>query len=105
MDPLFIIDGSGYIFRAYYAITLPPNSKGLLTNAIYGFTRMLLKMLRDKNVRYVAVAFDTAAPTFRHEMYPKYKANRAECPEDLVPQMPYFRHSRQSHRVVGDQRR
>ena len=52
---------------------------------------MLLKLLKDKKAEYVTVAFDTGAKTFRHKMYDGYKANRGECPEDLIPQMPYFR--------------
>lgn len=89
--PLYIVDGSGYIFRAYYAIQSLSTESGFPTNALLGFTRMLLKLLKDKKAEYVAVAFDTGAKTFRHEMYDEYKANRGECPEDLVPQMPYFR--------------
>ena len=89
--PLYLVDGSGYIFRAFYAIAPLSNSKGLPTNAIVGFTRMLSKLLRDVSAEFIAVAFDMSAPTFRHEMYKDYKANRAECPADLVKQMPYFR--------------
>lgn len=91
MTPLYLIDGSGYIFRAYYAVAPLTNSKGLSTNALFGFTRMLLKLLRDKKAEQIAVTFDTGEPTFRHKRYEAYKANRAECPADLVPQMPYFR--------------
>ncbi len=90
-DPLYLVDGSGYIFRAYYAVQPLSTKKGFPTNAILGFTRMLGKLVRDTQARYIAVAFDTGSKTFRHEMYDEYKANRAECPEDLVPQMPYFR--------------
>jgi len=89
--PLYIVDGSGYIFRAYYAIQPLSTKSGFPTNALLGFTRMLLKLLKDKQAEYVAVTFDTGAKTFRHEMYDEYKANRGECPEDLIPQMPYFR--------------
>ena len=97
MQNIYIIDGSGYIFRAYYAIqqTLT-NSEGLPTNALYGFTKMLLGFLEKvtKGVEeppIIVVVFDAARKNFRHDIYPEYKANRAECPEDLVPQMPYFR--------------
>ncbi|MDD2944000.1 MAG: DNA polymerase I, partial [bacterium] len=82
---------SGYIFRAFYATPPLSNEQGVPTNAVYGFTRMLLKLLRDVSPKYLAVAFDNKEPTFRHLMYPAYKSNRAECPADLVPQMPYFR--------------
>lgn len=91
MDTVYIVDGSGYVFRAYYAISPLSTSSGLPTNALLGFTRMLVKLLRDNNARHVAVTFDTKEPTFRHKLYDEYKANRAECPEDLAPQMPYFR--------------
>lgn len=89
--PLYIVDGSGYIFRAYYGVAPLSNSKGFPTNALLGFSRMLLKLIKDVDARYLTVAFDTGKPTFRHEMYSEYKANRGDCPEDLVPQMPYFR--------------
>ena len=88
---LYLVDGSGYIFRAFYAIQPLSTSNGLPTNALIGFSRMLLKLLRDVQATHIAVMFDTPARTFRHEMYEPYKANRSECPEDLVPQMPYFR--------------
>ncbi len=85
-DAVYLIDGSGYIFRAYYAIRPLTSSKGVPTNAVYGFTTMLLKLLRAHQPRYVAIAFDTKERTFRHEMYSAYKANRPPPPEDLVPQ-------------------
>ncbi|HQH27555.1 MAG TPA: 5'-3' exonuclease H3TH domain-containing protein, partial [Oligoflexia bacterium] len=91
MDPLYLVDGSGYIFRAYYAVQPLSTSTGLPTNAVMGFTRMLTKLLRDVQAKYIAVAFDVSRETFRTALYPQYKANRKECPEDLVPQMPYFR--------------
>jgi DNA polymerase-1 len=91
MDPLYLVDGSGYIFRAYFAVAKLSTSSGLQTNALLGFSKMLMKLIRDVGAKYIAVTFDTGKPTFRHEMYDLYKANRAECPEDLVPQMPYFR--------------
>lgn len=90
-DPLYLVDGSGYIFRAYYAVQPLSTSKGFPTNALTGFTRMLAKLLKDIGAGYIAVAFDTGEKTFRHLKYPEYKANRRECPEDLLPQMPYFR--------------
>ena len=91
MQTIYLVDGSGYIFRAYYAIAPLSTSKGLPSNALLGFTRMIIKLLRDEDARYVAVMFDTGEPTFRHKMFDAYKANRGECPEDLIPQMPYFR--------------
>ena len=87
---IYLIDGSGYIFRAYYAIRSLSNSKGMPTNAIYGFTQMLLKFLRGENPQYLAMVLDTEEPTFRDEMYDQYKANRSAPPDDLVPQFPYI---------------
>jgi DNA polymerase-1 len=89
--PIYIVDGSGYIFRAYYAVSSLSTPDGFPTNALYGFTRMLLKLLQQAGSDHVAVTFDMGRETFRLDMYPEYKANRSACPEDLVPQMPYFR--------------
>ncbi|MGD9019505.1 MAG: DNA polymerase, partial [Desulfuromonadales bacterium] len=88
---LFLIDGSSYIYRAYYAIRHLSNSQGMATNAIYGFTNMLLKVIRDHKPDRLAVVFDSKGPTFRKEIYPAYKANRAAMPEDLIPQVPYIK--------------
>ena len=88
---LVLVDGSGYIFRAYYA--LPPmfRSDGLPVNAVFGFTNMLLKLIEDLQIEKggnvsIAVIFDAARRTFRNEIYSEYKANRSEPPEDLKPQ-------------------
>ncbi|MBW2451078.1 MAG: DNA polymerase I [Deltaproteobacteria bacterium] len=86
-----LIDGSSYIYRAYYAIRHLSNSRGMATNAIYGFTNMLLKVMRDLKPDRLAVVFDSKGPTFRTELYPDYKANRSAMPEDLVPQIPYIK--------------
>ncbi len=100
-DHFYLIDGSGYIFRAYYA--LPPltrKSDGLPTGAVSGFCSMLFKLLEDsksdKNLQkpsHFAVIFDSARKTFRNEIYSEYKANRAEAPDDLAPQFEYIRKS------------
>lgn len=88
---LYLIDGSSYIFRAFYGIRqFLSNSKGLPTNALYGFTTMLSKVVRDEQPDYLAVVFDSKAKTFRHDMYPEYKANRDTPPEELAQQFPYF---------------
>jgi DNA polymerase-1 len=90
---LYLIDGSGYIFRAYHK--LPPNMNrkdGTPTNAVYGFTNMLMKLLRELDTREgIAVIFDASGESFRNEIYPEYKANRPEMPEDLAPQIPLVR--------------
>ncbi len=97
---LFLIDGSSYIFRAFYAIGHLSNSRGLPTNAIFGFTRMLLKVLKEHHPDYLAVIFDSKAPTFRSEIYKEYKANRPSMPEGLVPQIPYIKKITQGYRIA-----
>jgi DNA polymerase-1 len=88
---VYLVDGSSYIYRAYFAIRHLSNSRGEATNAVYGFTNMLMTLLRDERPDLVAIIFDTKAPTFRKELYPEYKANRATMPEDLVPQIPLIK--------------
>lgn len=88
---LYVLDGSYYVFRAFYAIRNMSNSKGMPTNGLYAFTSMLLNVIRDEAPEYLAVAFDPPGPTFRREIYAEYKANREEPPDDLRTQMPYFR--------------
>lgn len=88
---LYLVDGSSYIYRAYYAIRHLSNSKGEATNAIYGFTTMLMTLLRQEQPHHIAVVFDSKGPTFRKELYPEYKANRSAMPEDLVPQIPLIK--------------
>ena len=85
---LHIVDGSGYIFRAYYAIRPLSNAIGEPTNATYGFTTMIEKMLRDESPQFLAITFDAGGKNFRNEMYDAYKANRPPPPEDLPPQIP-----------------
>jgi len=85
---LFLIDGSSYIYRAYHAIRSLSTRSGFPTNAIFGFANMLLKVLRDNNPTYAAIVLDAPGPTFRHEIYPDYKANRPPMPEDLALQIP-----------------
>ena len=95
-DHVFLVDGSGYIFRAYHA--LPPLSRksdGLPTGAVSGFCNMLLKLIRDtvdgEKPTHLAVVFDAGSQTFRHEFYEAYKATRSEAPEDLIPQFGLIR--------------
>jgi DNA polymerase-1 len=88
---VYLVDGSAYIYRAYHAIRPLTNTSGLPTHAVYGFTTILRRILREKSPACLAVAFDTRGPVFRHRMYPDYKANRPPMPDDLVPQIPYIR--------------
>lgn len=88
---LFLIDGSSYIFRAFFAIPPLSNAAGLPTNAIFGFTNILLKLLKQHRPEYVVVALDAGRETFRNDMYAEYKSNRPEAPAELIPQFPYFR--------------
>jgi len=88
---LVLVDGSNYLFRAFYAIRELSNSKGFPTNAIYGFTTMLMKLLRDQLPDYIAIVFDVKAPTFRHEAFADYKATRRPIPDTLIPQIPYVK--------------
>jgi len=100
-DHFYLIDGSGYIFRAYYA--LPPltrKSDGLPVGAVSGFCNMLFKLLEDSKSNenlekptHFAVVFDSARKNFRNEIYPEYKANRSDAPDDLIPQFDYIRKS------------
>lgn len=90
-DTVFLVDGSGYIFRAFYAVASLSTKGGFPTNALYGFVRMLGKLLQGANSNHVTVVFDSGRETFRKELYAEYKANRSECPPDLLLQMPYFR--------------
>ncbi len=88
---LYLIDGNNYLFRAFFAIRGLSRSDGLPTNAVYGFTAMLIKLLRDEKPDYLAVTFDASSHTFRNDLYPAYKAQRPPMPEDLVPQLPIVR--------------
>lgn len=88
---LFLIDGSSYMYRAFFALPHLSNSSGVPTNAVYGFTAMLLKVINEYKPEYLAIMFDTPAPTFRHEVYQAYKANRPEMPDSLIPQIPYIK--------------
>lgn len=91
---LYLVDGSGYIFRAYYGTPGLTTNQGVPTNAVSGFTRLLLKLMREQKPTHIAIAFDRPEPTFRHQIYAEYKANRSLPPEDLVPQFDLI------HRVV-----
>jgi DNA polymerase-1 len=87
-EEIYLIDGSAYIYRAYHATKGLSNSKGFPTGAVFGFTNMIIKTLRDKSPSRIAVVFDAKGPNFRHEKYSEYKANRPAMPEDLREQIP-----------------
>jgi DNA polymerase-1 len=89
------VDGSAYIYRAFFALPPLTGPRGLPTNAVYGFTTMLLKLFSEVRPAYAAVVFDAPGATFRDEIYSHYKANRTEMPGDLAAQIPWI------HRVVG----
>jgi DNA polymerase-1 len=90
----YLIDGSSYIYRAFFGLPSLKTSRGFPTNAIYGFITMLIKILKEKRPDYLAVAFDPKGPTKRSAVYPEYKSHRPPMPEDLIPQIPYI------HQVV-----
>jgi DNA polymerase-1 len=95
LERVFLIDAMSHIFRAYFApmgMRAEPlrNSRGQVTQAIFVFTNMLRKLLNDERPQYITAIFDTDAPTFRHEAFEAYKANRSEMPDDLASQIPYI---------------
>ena len=90
-DKLVLIDGHSILNRAYYGIPMLTNSKGLHTNAIYGFLNILFKILEEEQPKYLAVAFDVSAPTFRHEIYKEYKGTRKPMDPELREQVPVMK--------------
>ena len=91
MKHVFLVDGSGFIFRAFHA--LPPMTRpdGTPVNAVYGFCTILMKLLEDTDADHIAVLFDTSRKTLRSDLYPEYKAHRPPPPEELVPQFDLIR--------------
>ena len=101
-EHVFLIDGSGFIFRAYYGIKADmTRPDGTRVNAVYGFTRMLMKLIEDTDADHVAVIFDHARKTFRNDIYPDYKANRSAPPEDLIPQFDLVRDATRALNVAA----
>jgi DNA polymerase-1 len=99
---LILVDGSGYIFRGYFAIRSMTSADGTPVNAVFGYSSMILSMLADFKPEQIVVAFDTKGPGFRHDIYPDYKANRPPAPEDLIPQFALIREATDAfglHRV------
>jgi DNA polymerase-1 len=90
-EEIYLIDGSSYIYRAYHAIAPLTNSKGVATNAVLGFVKMVQKLINEHGPKYLAIAFDSKGPVFRHDLYKEYKANRPPMPEDLREQLPYIK--------------
>ncbi|MEW6388085.1 MAG: DNA polymerase I [Thermodesulfobacteriota bacterium] len=91
---LYILDISSYFYRAFHALPGLSTSQGFPTNAVFGVVNMLLKVLREQHPQYLALAMDSKAPTFRHRLYPEYKAKRPPMPQELVKQLPYI------HRII-----
>src|SRR6478672_3472898 len=95
IERVFLIDSMSHIFRAFFAPMQNraqplATSKGFVTQAVYIFTNMLIKLLREEQPDYIAAIFESREKTFRHETFADYKANRLEMPEDLAKQMPYI---------------
>jgi len=88
---LVLIDGSSYLYRAFYALPPLTSPSGMPTGAIYGFIRMVSKLISELNPEYIAVVFDLPGKTFRHEEYSEYKATRKETPDELKIQIPYLK--------------
>src|SRR5207249_4290897 len=85
---LYLLDGTGNIFRAFYAIRRLTSPSNKPTNATFGFTQMIRKLLQEERPELLAVVFDRPEPTHRHQAFPQYKANRLAPPEDLIEQIP-----------------
>ncbi|HKF28430.1 MAG TPA: DNA polymerase I [Candidatus Binataceae bacterium] len=96
---LVLVDGSGYVFRAFHALPELNNSSGLPVNAIYGFIRMLMKLLKDTRPTHIAVVFDSAKKTFRDDLFGDYKKNRVATPSDLLKQIPYIHRAVDAFRI------
>ena len=98
---VFLIDGSGFIFRAFHA--LPPMTRpdGTPVNAVYGFTTMLMKLVEETDADHIAVLFDTARRTFRNDIYPAYKANRPPPPDELIPQFALVREATRALNIAA----
>ncbi len=96
---LILVDGSGYIFRAFFALPPMNTSRGMPSQAVYGFIRMILKLLKDVRPSHIAIVFDSPKKTFREDLFADYKANRPEAPNDLVVQIPYIHRAVEAFRI------
>jgi len=90
-EEVYLVDGSAYIYRAYHAVAPLTNEEGMPTHAVFGFLNILKRLLKEKQPKYLAVAFDMRGKVFRHDLYPEYKANRPPMPDDLAVQIPYIK--------------
>src|SRR5262245_19209343 len=88
---LYLIDGAGFIFRAFHALPSLTRADGIPVGAVLGFCNMILRLLDQNEIDYLAVVFDSKRRNFRHDIYADYKANREEPPEDLIPQFALIR--------------
>ena len=100
-DHVYLVDGSGFIFRAFHALPPMNRADGTPTNAVFGFTNMLMKLIEDMSANHLAVIFDTSRQTFRSEIYPQYKAHRPPPPEELIPQFALVREAVAAFNVVA----
>ena len=91
-----VLDGSSLFFRAFYALQLPPNARGIHTNAVHGFAMMLVKLLKELAPTQIVIAFDKSRTTFRTALYPDYKGTRDKTPEELIAQIPLLKELAQS---------
>ena len=97
---VYLIDGTAYIYRAFHAIRGLTNSRGMPTNAIYGFARMILSLMDTRQPSHVVMLFDAKGPTFRHRVYADYKANRPPMPEEMAVQLPYIKRLTEAFRIT-----
>ena len=96
---LYLIDGSGYLYRAFFALPELSTTSGVPTNAVYGFITMLQKVVRERKPQYLAVAFDEKGPTVRHQAYAEYKSHRPLMPDTLSRQIPYIHRAVQGYGI------
>ena len=96
---LYLVDGSNYVYRAFFAIQGLTNSRGFPTNAVYGFNNMLAKLLRERKPEHIAVVFDAKGPTFRNEAFEDYKAHRKPMPDALKPQVAVIKDLVRAYRI------
>lgn len=97
---VYLVDGNAYIHRAYHAISPLSNSAGLPTHAVFGFSKIINRIIDEKSPHWLAIAFDARGPNFRHDIYPDYKANRPPMADDLAVQIPYIKELVQAYNIL-----